>query len=674
MPWKLADQHPRVLINTDDLRVIRKRAETTHQRELKELLKSARELDRLPDPAACNTLAFRLAFLYQITNDKNHSAQATRCLEEALKLGVDPNYGAGSFRLKTVACCYDWLHGALSDDLRVRVGQRALDQSQALFNSEEIHYATFLAGHGINQVPYVLMAGLAIGEEMGGGVAHEPRPLTVGTHTHLAPEYINAILYRLENKFACYKHFMDGHSFSQSYAYSLAYIGEIPYLLQLLEAGLGQDAFRQNSWFEHIVEWYTYALRQDETFIRFGDYFCSGSIFGSGYPYRAMAAVAARYKNGVARWWTEKFNVSGAEPDTFIFHDRDGVAPVEPDTLPRTHFFPTMGTAIARGDFKQGTVAAFKCSPVYLHNHCHRDQNQITIYHKGELAIDSGAYDGYESPHWKNYYTRTIAHNTLVVHDPDEFLLMRGWKLANDGGQRQVNIPDWTPRRIEDVSKECFRDGTILGYREDARFSYVCGDASNCYNKDKLKRFVRHTVFVLDWPHPKAVTLVVLDEVTLAKAGLTPRILLHTVNEPAIDGAHVSTANGGGKLDMHVLQPAAFKLEKVGGKGKECWVDGTNFPVDMHADENLSTRAQWHAPGEWRVEVSPKTPGLDTEFLTVWIPSDARAAEIAVPAPKLVAHAGGYAVQLGELRVNLLRKGEKSGAADSRTINVELFG
>ena len=35
--------------------------------------------------------------------------------------------------------------------------------------------------------------------------------------------------------------------------YSLAYVGEIPYLLQLMESGCGEDAFKKNAWFENIA-------------------------------------------------------------------------------------------------------------------------------------------------------------------------------------------------------------------------------------------------------------------------------------------------------------------------------------------------------------------------------------------------------------------------------------
>src|SRR2546430_10050206 len=57
----------------------------------------------------------------------------------------------------------------------------------------------------------------------------------------------------------------------------------------------------------------------------------------------------------------------------------------------------------------------------YLAKHQHLDQNQINIYRGGYLAIDSGAdYTESESPHYLNYYRRTIAHNSVLVYDPAE--------------------------------------------------------------------------------------------------------------------------------------------------------------------------------------------------------------------------------------------------------------
>ena len=47
----------------------------------------------------------------------------------------------------------------------------------------------------------------------------------------------------------------------------------------------------------------------------------------------------------------------------------------------------------------------------------------FTLSYRGRLAIDSGSYEkgsGYGSVHWHNYFTRTLAHNSITVFDPGE--------------------------------------------------------------------------------------------------------------------------------------------------------------------------------------------------------------------------------------------------------------
>ena len=56
--------------------------------------------------------------------------------------------------------------------------------------------------------------------------------------------------------------------------------------------------------------------------------------------------------------------------------------------------------------------------------------------------------------------------------------------VANDGGQRFINEPHFQPTKFEDIASDAFRDGKIVAYREADGFSYVCGDATNCYSKE----------------------------------------------------------------------------------------------------------------------------------------------------------------------------------------------
>jgi heparin/heparan-sulfate lyase len=327
-----------------------------------------------------------------------------------------------------------------------------------------------------------------------------------------------------------------------------------------------------------------------------------------------------------------------------------------------------MGLAVARGDFGTGTVAAFKCTPVYLHNHGHRDANSFTIYHKGEQAVDSGAYDGYETPHWYNYYVRTIAHNTIVVHDPDEPFVSRGKAYANDGGQRFINEPRFQALTIEQLCSDAFRDGRIVAYREADGFSYVCGDASNCYRPEKLARFLRHVTFVLDWPAKGCVSMVVLDELELHRPGLEPRFLLHTMDEPVVGANCITARHGGGRLTTTVLLPASPRIEAVGGPGREFEVDGRNFPLGRQLGDA-------YTPGAWRAEVSGGGgAGRTRTFLTLLVPADVDAP----PEPEAHLEAfgdDGWTVRQGELSVVLARGGgRRVESRAGRTVRVELAG
>lgn len=650
MEYTLAAGHPRVLVTPGTLAELRQRAAGTHRAERDSLLALAGSGGAEPGKSGdFSDAAWRLAFLYLLSGEASHAQACSFALEKILQLPVSGEYSVGARRLKALACAYDWLHACLPGGVRERVGQAALEYCQALHDSGEIEPTTFFVGHNVNQVPYVLMAGIAIGDEL-------PR----------ARGYIENILWRLERAWPGYRCFLEKESFPMSYSYTSTYAGELPYLFQAAEAGLGLRWFEEHAWFRGVVTWWTYALRPDGTFIRHGDYFGGIPLFENAAYYRPLAAIAARYRDPLAQWWVGRFRFSGAEPDRILFEERANAVRAEgPERLPRMKLFERMGVAVARGDFSSGTVAALKCTPHYLHNHCHRDANQLTIYHKGSLAIDSGAYDGYETPHWYNYYIRSIAHNTIVIHDPDERMVSRGKLYANDGGQRFVNEPDFAPRIVADVFTPPFRDGEILAYKEGPGYSYVCGDASRCYAPRKLRRFFRHVVFVLDWPHNAAVSLLVLDEIDLARNGLTPRFLLHTVDEPVVDGQRIVARQGGGRLTATVLLPASARIEKVGGPGKEFWVDGANYPMD-------SAPKGPHEPGAWRVEVSPPDAAEPerVRFLTLLVPADADAPP--QPAPAVEHMAGGWIVRQGGLAVALLEADSSLPLNAARSICVQM--
>lgn len=632
--YQLAEGHPRVLLRAEDLPALRRKAETTHRKEYESLLELHEKHAAAPIEGDGGEVAFRLAFLALISGDKSHLLTVERYLEHVLTLPVSGEYWVGARRLKALACSYDWFHATLSPALRARIGEACMAYSQALYDTEEIEEGCYLLGHAINQMPFVLMAGIATADEIGERAHH----------------FIADMLRRTKLQLECYRNFLEKDCFQQSMSYTSTYMGELPWLFQAIEKGLGQPMFAPNAWWANVVKWWTYGFRDDQSFVRYGDYFCAMPALSNAQYQRPFITIAAKYNDGRAQWWADRCETKTSEPDLILFDERPGVAPIPPDDLPRTRLFEPMGLAVVRGDFdtsapgKGGTVAAFKCTPVYLHNHGHRDANSFTIYHKGELAIDSGAYDAYETPHWYNYYVRSIAHNTLVVEDPNEVFVSRGKQYSNDGGQRFINSPHFQARTIEDVRGDAFRDGKIIRHQEGGGFSYVCGDASNCYDVKKLKRFVRHVVFVLDHPHKGAVSLLVVDDVELARPDLTPRFLLHTMNEPKVSGNTITATHNAGRLTATVLEPTVHNITLIGGEGHEFEVNGENYALNRKLGPA-------YMPGSWRAEVTPTAQSLTHRFVTLLVPADVdRAAE---PSPKLQSKGNELAVTQGGLKIVL---------------------
>ncbi len=629
MPTRLPTAHPRVLVRKADVPRLRRLAKSSHRREYDTLI----ALAAAPLPEGdCAAIARRLAFLHLLTGKRQHADLAVAAAGRILALPVQATYFEATARMRALSAVYDWCHAAIDPGTRQAIGHQALAYAHAVHVTGEVTEGNFVAGHEVNQVPYILATCIAIGDELPGARA-----------------LLDDALKRWSSMQACYQHFLERDSFPQSYSYSAAYLPEIAMVFALKDAAFGGDEFRRNPWYRNLVAWWTYAFRADETFIRYGDYFCSQPVLGNSAYWLPFAACAAHYRDPLAQWWVERFQVKESEPEAFLFNQRERpVTARGPQDQPRNKLFAGMGVAIARS-WDDGTVAALKCSPVYLHNHCHRDQNSLTIFHRGDQAIDAGAYDGYETGHWYDYYIRTIAHNTLVVHDPQERMVSRGREKANDGGQRFLNQPDWAPRTIADVKAARWRDGDIAAWRDGGDWSYVCGDASRCYDRKKLKTFRRHVVFVHDHPHPRAVSLLVIDDVVLTRAGLVPRWLLHTMERPTVDGAHIVARHGGGRLTAHVLAPDAPRIEVIGGPGAEFWSDGANRAM-------TGTLNGPHTPGAYRVEISPTTSGTRTRFITWLTPADADAPvdpapRVEIARDRIVLRQGGLTLAVGKGRV-----------------------
>lgn len=282
--------------------------------------------------------------------------------------------------------------------------------------------------------------------------------------------------------------------------------------------------------------------------------------------------------------------------------------PMEPATRPlaefRTaHVEPAVGTVFMRSSWDEDAVwARFQCGDHYAW-HQHYDQNSFDLFHGGPLATSGGSYGSHDS----NHYIRSIAHNTVLVHQPGErWLRMRDGRDAdsNDGGQaaRWGEVHSCPGVDAFRSQRAKWETGDLLAFGSlGTAATYVCGDATAAYSPSKLQKFVRHFLFLR--PH----TFVVLD-VVQSKPGLRSTWVLNTLNEPAVSGTSALVKVGPphekpGQLSVRCLLPEAPTLRTVGNSQ----VDGKRYPPAA-ADAKA---------GRWRLEVDSKASSGAHTFLFV---------------------------------------------------------
>ena len=297
-----------------------------------------------------------------------------------------------------------------------------------------------------------------------------------------------------------------------SYHESLDYMritwASLTLLSELQRTAHGVDPAHHFPLFRNIGDTYLYKLLPDGTPSREGD---------NEYPIldsrdTALLGYAVnRFKDPHSAWLLRKsgfFSKEWVLPVLEFLWDDPEVAPRDPalaseSELPRQRYFPGVGHLVIRNGWKpDSTWIEFDCGP-YFSKHQHLDQNQFTIYHKGYLAIDSGAdYTDTESPHYLNYYRRTVAHNSVLVFDPSEkfFWSENVLPAVNDGGQRMDSARFWnTVRGREDWDRthDLWNVGSmrVIDYVPD-QYHYAMGDASRAYSSRKLRRFTREIVYV----------------------------------------------------------------------------------------------------------------------------------------------------------------------------------
>lgn len=425
-----------------------------------------------------------------------------------------------------------------------------------------------------------------------------------------SPEMYELTAGRIYREFVPARNFWyPGHFHHQGSAYGpYRYRWEVLCSWILERAGLGAPFSREQG---QVPYRWVYTERPDGKLMAEGDVF-AGRVTTA--PYLMTAALYGdRYLQG--RFLAAP-DVSTQDAIEFLLFFDPDLEPAAVVDLPLGRYFgsPYSGMVMRTGWNKRGedpAIAEFKVKEWHFNNHQHLDAGAFQIWYRGPLAMDTGLYRGYFSPHDGNYCKRTVAHNCVLVEEPEESFVSGRW--VNDGGQRWPNVAR-EARTIEQIQTLGYKVGTTLGMAMDmeAGWAYLEGDLTEAYGAKKVESHRRAFVWLSKPVEGVEMALAVFDRLVTAKPEAVKKWLLHTAGEPEISGAGTVSGNGNATLTHQVLLPGQgeFRLEKVGGAGAEFMSGGENWVPNrapVVADE----------AGEWRVELIPSQERKDETLLNV---------------------------------------------------------
>lgn len=661
--------HPRVFITKYNKNALQEKAQGVHS-DTFALLTRRMKHEKIPRGIKeLKDYIYKYGYLYQITGDKkwaNYAIAAMEAFPKSIKAYGGANAGY-SLAIEGLSIGFDWCYDAI---VELNKKQYFVDLINTYYQGNKDNIArpgSRLPDFHNYAAPAefaMLIAGLA----------------TYGDNPK-AIDYIKEARNIMENGLTldgakyCVKdsvRYVDGTCNWEGVTYGrhplFAYI---KYCEAWKTATNGKINPWENSFslLENAGYYIIYSLRPDNIFENIGDVNYSTLSY---FDINNLAGLQGHFKNAYftsflkthTHWktgkkdkgiWSGRYNA----PIIFylLWHD-----PTVPESnlkdLPIARRFGD--TIIIRTGFgPDDTFVSFK-SGIHWGFHSQLDHGSFTIFKNAPLAIDSGYYDNWNwgKKHNWNYWKRTIAHNTLLIDNPDEKPVYwpKKFALENDGGQRLAWVSFRPPHlfsgshnkplSISDLKNrfEEFSMGKITCYEPKDNYVYIRTDLTDAYNNKycgsgnnqpcKAKLVERQFAYL----RPDFV--VVFDRVDALKSSFTKKWLLHSGSywdksgKPELNGSSktvmgteeagiaestntdlVTIKNGDGKLFVKTLLPMQHITRTVGGEGYEFWVGGKNRAIAPHKRYREN-----EDPGAWRIEIQPMREEKYDEFLNALYP------------------------------------------------------
>jgi len=357
----------------------------------------------------------------------------------------------------------------------------------------------------------------------------------------------------------------DGGGWQEGPGYWSAYMRFALHYVAALREATGVDLM-QKPFFRNTPYYGLYTATPYHQHSPFGDG-QTGSPRGLG---NVMYVFSTLTQDPYFRWYAaESKTTIGADVLSLATYDPELQAQ-SPLDLPQARSFPAVGLAsfhTALGDRTKDISFLLRSSPFGGVSHGHADQNAYVIEAFGRgLAIATGYYPWYGSPHHHRWTRATKAVNSILVN-----------------GQGQV------PRRWD-------AKGQLTAFESVDGYDYTEAEAAPAY-LGRMERFRRHVV------HVRPGIFVMFDDLRASEPARF-QWLLHAYKEIAIDETArvLRVENAPAAMNVHLLLP-----------------DKVDFAqTDKYDPKPESTKGRWSST--WHLTASTVTSARSAQFLTVLLP------------------------------------------------------
>lgn len=702
--------HPRVWVDSESVKAARRNMNHPENKFCLERIteKAQRDGDGKLPPRGDARYNFTLdsisdieciAYLYLMTGKEEYGYRAIRnSLNWLASIDFDkPRDATEHYNMSNVASysilvmgeVYDWCYELLSEKTKK---QLAIGTANRLGPHLEVHYP-----------PYGL--GAITGHGTSSQILRDWLCFSIATYEEF-PQFYDCVVGRILNEYieAPNFYYPSGANFQGSaYGINKTYLHMISEMI--LQTATDKKIYAPDVSFEATCVTFMQYFRPDGESLRIGDNYDQRGKEYITYNFARLSFFGGSYyKNPALKSWTnyltdgfKRINWGGRSefnPMIFILlNDPDIPSNVENRfSLPLVNYSGSpMGQIIARSAWgDEGAWMTYaKIGEIYGANHDHKDAGSFQIYYKGALALTSSCYEfcgreNYGSLLDCGYNKQTISKNALLIYNPEypEPTEENSWdkKWLNSGGQRfrgdangeNSTLTQW-------LSKSTSHQAKILahGYEYDERlgvkYSYIAGDLTNAYDEFTAEKVIRHMISIATGDEKHPLMFVTYDTVASKKPYYKKKVVLHTTDEPKIDGNAFSFTNTdgkhivkstvereyNGKLTNTALLPKDVAFDVIGGDGKRFFVNGENLAEEIkEGDPEGRQEIGWG-----RVEITSASDKISDTFLNVMYVGDADKDDPYIPATLIESDTHD-----GSLSMNIAVLFGKGGAVEDKKL------